>query len=113
MKYPEFWHRQRKLKLLEVLKKVWGLEGCPLFSSLRINRCLAFAENWKTVLSSIFGFSWKGNLVKRPVTGRSTNKRRLFAPFVQFGTFTEQIHPSACWRQRQSACPTLRSTRQF
>ena len=25
MKYPEFWHRQRKLRLLKLLNKVWDL----------------------------------------------------------------------------------------
>jgi hypothetical protein len=31
VKYSEFWHRRWKLRLLELLNKVWGLEGSIRF----------------------------------------------------------------------------------
>ena len=44
--------------------------------------------------------------INRPVTGRSTNKGANCA-FVQFGTFTEQTHPLACWPQQTSQATLL------
>ena len=52
----EYSLKRSMLRLLELLNKVWGLEGCPLKGqTMRKNRSVRFGFGGSTVLSAWFG----------------------------------------------------------
>ena len=73
-----------------------------------------FASKFEPPQSQIlFNFWARTSKNQSSSNGTMEEQRRNRAPFVQFGTFTEQTHPWSSWQRLQSVCLTLRWVRQF